>query len=160
MKVTTFISHQKNDTGTATAIAERLKITHGIGIYLDCFDNAAVDGPALANHLKNQMGKCNNLIAVVSEATKDSWWVPWEIGVASEKNYPLATYAVERTVLPGYLKIWPYLRNNSELDVYAKDVKAELSKPNMLSESAGIYIVRKAASDNFFTTVRRNLGQS
>lgn len=116
-----FISHQKADTGQAASIAKRLWVYHSIDSYLDVIDpESSTKGDQLGEHLRDEMGKCDQLMAVVSYATKGSWWVPWEIGVATEKDYPIATYAGERTPLPEYLKKWPYLQSDQDLDIYAR----------------------------------------
>jgi hypothetical protein len=119
MKV--FISHQRADTAAAEHVARRLYSHHGISSYLDVID-PYVNGSAesLADHIRTEMGKCTQLLAVVSHATLASQWVPWEVGVATEKNFPLATYTGTYTPPPEFLKKWPYLRSDTDLDAYAR----------------------------------------
>jgi hypothetical protein len=88
--VKVFVSHQKADSEIALAVAARLRVHHQIDSYLDVIDtNLALSGESLGEYLRAEMGKCTQLIAVVSASTKISWWVPWEIGIATEKNFPL-----------------------------------------------------------------------
>ncbi|MBB3918108.1 toll/interleukin-1 receptor domain-containing protein (plasmid) [Rhizobium bangladeshense] len=115
-----FVSHKKEDSGTASKVAERIK-TNGIATYLDVIDDAlASDGPELADHIRKRMSECDQLVAVLSTATKDSWWVPWEIGVASEKDFRIASYAEQYISLPSYLQKWPVLQTMSEVDLYCE----------------------------------------
>lgn len=105
------------------------------------------------------MGKCTQLLAVVSARTRESWWVPWEIGIATEKDYLLATYAGDDTYLPEYLRKWPYLSTMSELDEYArisKFAERQLSfRKSYLTESEA----RRNSTREFFTKLRASLGQ-
>ncbi|HYE33861.1 toll/interleukin-1 receptor domain-containing protein [Methylocaldum sp.] len=158
MKV--FISHQKVDSELAGGIAKRLHETHQIECYLDIIDpNASQAGDELGEHLRNELGKCTQLMAVVSENTKSSWWVPWEIGVATEKDYPIATFARDNTPLPEYLKKWPYLKTAADLDEYAKVTKTiantlKLRKSYLTEASA-----RRSSTQEFYRILRGTLGQ-
>ena len=74
-----FISHQSADATTARLLASRLKVHHSIDSYLDVIDPYINrSGEDLAAHIQEEMGKCTQLLAVVSEATKASQWVPWK----------------------------------------------------------------------------------
>ncbi|MBN8531023.1 MAG: toll/interleukin-1 receptor domain-containing protein [Alphaproteobacteria bacterium] len=153
MKPVTFISHKKEDASNAQKVYNILNAKHGISCYLDVLDEEAKDGPSLTDYLKDKLRTCNNLIAVVSTTTQASWWVPWEIGVASERNYPLATFAIQPATLPTFLKKWPYLSNDNDLDKYAQTIK-EFAAPLMESMA-----VQKSASKNFFETLNKRLGR-
>lgn len=128
MKV--FISHQKADSAKAAEIANRLRYYHSIDSYLDVIDPkiGTQEGPELAEHVRNQMDLCDSLLAVVSHDTAKSQWVPWEIGIATEKDFPLATYADTPLPLPEFLQKWPYIKSMSELDKYAYAVKQMLGR--------------------------------
>src|SRR4051812_11438146 len=120
-----FVSHQRADSSLAEWIAQRLSQGHQIPIYLDTIDpDAGQAGDALGEYVRSRLNDCTQLLAVVSTNTKTSWWVPWEIGIATERDYPIATFAGDRTTLPEYLRKWPYLRSDSELDEYARVSKA------------------------------------
>src|SRR6478735_11948042 len=115
-----FLSHQSADATTARYVARRLKDRHGIDSYLDVIDPyIGRPGEDLAAHIRAQMGRCTQLLAVVSESTKASQWVPWEIGVATEKDHPLATFSAGGALPPEFLRKWPYLRTDFDLDQYA-----------------------------------------
>lgn len=106
------------------------------------------------------MGKCDQLMAVVSQATKGSWWVPWEIGIATERDYPIATYAGDRTALPEYLKKWPYLQSDQDLDIYAKIAKQAHETYTNNKRALTEQVARKSARRLFNRMLRDRLGQS
>lgn len=119
-----FISHKKEDSETASRIAYRLRTFHQVDCYLDVFDpHAGKTGDDLGDYLRRVLQDCTELMAVVSQTTKESWWVPWEIGVAQEKERPITTFAGGHCVLPTYLKKWPYLKTVDELDIYIRVAK-------------------------------------
>jgi len=155
-----FLSHQKTDGPKAAEISARLRIYHGIESYLDVIDTQlGKTGPDLAAYLRREIGKCTHLLAVTSFATRESQWVPWEIGVATEKEYPLATFADYSSAIPEFLAAWPYLRTMIDVDAYARAAKSsnqtfELKKRTLTEASA-----RQESSTSFFETLRKDLNQ-
>jgi hypothetical protein len=161
MKV--FISHQKADSVLAGNISAYLRANHQIDSYLDLIDpNASQAVDQLGEYLRNEMGKCTQLMAVVSENTKGSWWVPWEIGVATEKDHPIATFAGDNAELPTYLKKWPYLKTNNDLDAYAKASKEAVSQFNSRRRTYATESIESAqhsSTQEFYRSIRESLGQ-
>ncbi len=155
-----FISHQHGDTDLAKEISIRLRSTHGIDIYLDVYDpDASATGDALGEHVRVQLGQCDQLLAVVSAKTAMSWWVPWEIGIATEKDRPIATYARDSAALPVYLKKWPYLTNTAALDRYAEVAKQTASKSELRKAYLAEASVRKDIVTDHYRRLRAALGQ-
>lgn len=156
-----FLSHQKQDSIIALEVKNHLKIRHGIDCYLDVIDPAIKSGEDIADHVRQEMNKCTQLLVIVSNATKLSWWVPWEIGVATEKDYPLATFGRD-VALPEYLMKWPYIKSLVDLDYYAS-VSKEASKKVVTSvfESASSrsQTYRSEATKYFYKTLREKLRQ-
>ncbi len=160
MKV--FISHQKADSKLAEKIATYLKTKHQMDYYLDIIDpDASKTGDRLGEYLRQVMGQCTQLLAVVSESTKSSWWVPWEIGVATEKDHPIATFAGDNTELPIYLKKWPYLKTTNDLDAYAKASGVALNEYNKRKSYAfeSISVAQHSSTQEFYRSLRVDLGQ-
>lgn len=119
-----FLSHKKEDSVIAAGIARKLE-AGGLSVYLDLIDNNIYkDGPDLADYLRNQLEACSQLLAVISPATTTSWWVPWEIGVATEKERFLASFIANGASVPEYLRKWPYLRTDNDLQLYIRQSKA------------------------------------
>lgn len=156
-----FLSHQSADSTTAAYVARRLKNFHDIDSYLDIIDPyIGRPGEDLAAHIRVQMGNCTQLLAVVSEATKASQWVPWEIGVATEKDFPLATYAASYALPPEFLRKWPYLRSDADIDQYALASKsAQSTFVRKRSASVNETIARGSSTREFYSVLRRGLGQ-
>ena len=159
MKV--FISHKKEDSDIAKAVEARLRVNHGIDSYVDVIDaKLARSGESLGEYLRTEMGNCTQLIAVVSASTKLSWWVPWEIGIATEKDFPLATFLGDGTTPPEYLQKWPYLRTLGDVDHYAvastdADRTFRVRKYTITEDSA-----RRVSTNDFFRSLRASLGQA
>ncbi|MCI1067416.1 toll/interleukin-1 receptor domain-containing protein [Stenotrophomonas maltophilia] len=156
-----FLSHQQTDSMLALRIQGHLKNHHDIDCYLDVIDHNFGNGEDIAAHVRKELARCTQLLAVVSNATKASWWVPWEIGVATEKDYPLATFGggIE---LPEYLTKWPYLKNISDLDKYAetsKEASKRVITANMESTSSRTATFRSEATEYFYKSLRAKLGQ-
>jgi hypothetical protein len=158
-----FLSHQKADERFSIETARRLSNEHGIDCYLDVIDpymNGRVED--LADHIRTSMSDCTQLLAIVSNATMASQWVPWEIGVATEKDFPLATYSADGRTPPEFLAKWPYLRSVADLDRYAVASKAATSGigMEMLKEAtASGARVRRSSTAKFYRTLRAELNQ-
>ncbi|EGJ7432059.1 toll/interleukin-1 receptor domain-containing protein [Pseudomonas aeruginosa] len=156
-----FLSHQQTDSALALRIQGHLKRNHNIDCYLDVIDPKFNNGEDIAAHVRKELDKCTQLLAVVSDATKASWWVPWEIGVATEKDFPLATFG-GNIELPDYLKKWPYLKSTSDLDIYAetsKEAAKRVLTASNESASSGTTVFRVDATRHFYKTLRAKLGQ-
>jgi len=148
-----FISHKGDDANIAERVARRVQ-HNGLGTYLDTIDDALLkDGPDLAEHLLKRMGECQQLIAVISTYTKTSWWVPWEIGVGSEKGFRMASFSDSHVALPSYLEKWPALHTERHIDLYcdySKQTEGVLTQRmrGMMNEERRLE-VRKTESIDF-----------
>ena len=113
-----FISYTRADSHLSQRVSDRIRM-NGLETYLDQVDDAIVkNGPDLADHLLGRMSECQQLVAVVSAETAKSWWVPWEIGVGSEKCFRMASYSESYVNLPSYLMKWPDLHSMEDIDLY------------------------------------------
>ena len=157
--VKVFISHQKADTDLSTRIAGRLKALHGIDSYLDAIDPFASQRiEDVAEHVRREMARCTQLLAVVSPATARSQWVPWEIGVATEKNFPLATFSGGNVPPPEFLRKWPYLRTDSDLDHYAQ-ISKKSERTYVSKRTINESVARTTSTKDFYSELRAALGQ-
>ncbi len=129
----TFISHKGDDMRLAEQVGDILN-EKGVYGYLDKWD-PEVDGdsPGLEIHIRDVIRETPSIIAVVTENTPLSWWVPFEIGVARETKSQIATflwvneYSSKVVVLPSYLKRWPILASNRELEMWAQELASSQS---------------------------------
>lgn len=126
-----FISHQKQDSVIASKLYYLLKKNY-IDAYLDIIDekNKYLEGEALTEHLKEIMNKSSDILVVMTENTSYSWWVPFEIGMAAQKNLRTVTYLESDIQLPDYLDYWPRLSKLEDIDIYL----ASLEKSKLLNE--------------------------
>lgn len=154
-----FISHQHADSTLAAQLAARLRVVHQIESYVDVIDPTIARGEDLANHIRSRMSGCTQLLAVISYSTRESQWVPWEIGVATEKDFPLATFSSTHSKPPEFLQKWPYLRTQDELDQYARASKSSRmifeSYKSLKSEAEA----RREGANSFYRALRTSLRQ-
>lgn len=155
-----FLSHKNEDAEIAGAIAYRLRNHHQIDVYLDVIDrNLDRSGPDLADYIRAEMSKCTQLLAVISSKTSSSQWVPWEIGVATEKEQPLASFVDPTATMPEFLRKWPYLRTMVDVDRYAAVSKdTRLVFEGSLRKSTAS-TARRTSFRDFHQTLKRELGQ-
>lgn len=116
MKV--FISHKNTDQAVALRIQTALKSLQ-VEAYLDLLDDITIDkGEALTQHIRTKLNECTDILVVLSENTKTSWWVPFEIGMAAQKDLPIVNYLQTGVALPDYLSYWPRLKTEADLAKY------------------------------------------
>lgn len=156
MKV--FISHQQKDAVAAKTVYDTLRY-NGVEAYLDLLDSALLkDGRQLTSHIVSKIGESTDVIAVVSDNTKESWWVPFEIGVATDKPRPIATYICGWVSLPEYLDFWPQLRTPSDINAYVRKRQGltyrYLDNTMNLFESIG---TRKERIADFYTALNSEI---
>lgn len=122
------ISHKLQDSATANLIAKELKEIK-VDCYLDVLDNSITEnGKELTNHIRANLNKCTDIIVVMSSITKFSQWVPFEVGMAAQKDMPTATFLKEDVSLPDYLQYWPRLKKSTDIREYVSarnDVERE-----------------------------------
>lgn len=159
-----FISYKTEDFLTAQTVKKAIEAHDDFKAYLDRIDDSLLkDDPELAEHLLRRIDECDQLLAVVSRVTVASWWVPWEIGVGSEKHYFLATFLRDKVPLPSYLGRWPVLRSTVDVPKYC-DLSRRMSKQRDLvvareSTTLGREAVSAHTATVFHARLRSALGQ-
>ena len=78
----TFLSHSSKDAEFLPAVIDLLE-KHGASVYCDLGDKRmpADPNPNTANIIKDQIRSSQRLVLFVTENSKDSKWVPWELGI-------------------------------------------------------------------------------
>jgi hypothetical protein len=109
-----FLSHKREDKEAAVRVANFLT-THRVTCYLAILDPAIQTTDDITSTLMVKVRGCTHLMAVVSEYTQKSWWVPFEVGVASELDRRITTFRLTAVPLPDFLTKWPILRNEQDL---------------------------------------------
>jgi TIR domain len=79
----TFLSHSTKDQELVIG-ALRVLERHGASVYLDKKDLALppYTSRQTAKILRDRIVQCSKFIVLASENSKDSRWVPWELGIA------------------------------------------------------------------------------
>lgn len=167
-----FISHTTRDDSLAQKVFLRLKHIHSIDCYIDDMDKELSKkrgNSQLTPLLVDRLRRCDTLLAVVSSNTKNSWWVPFEIGTAREMPRVITSYTSLRDqplydgqdALPEYLLEWPRLRSDNDIDIFAREyklksflVESSTGRVKTAGTYAGIQDVR-----NFESSIMRSLGQ-
>lgn len=78
-----FLSHSSKDEQKLPYVIEFLE-NYGVKVYIDKNDPRLpkVTSSETARMLKENIKKCKKFILLVSENSKDSRWIPWELGLA------------------------------------------------------------------------------
>lgn len=149
-----FISHKSADKHSALQIAEYMKV-RGVPSYVDVLDPQLQTTDDITSVIVSRVRQCSHLMAVTSAQTVSSWWVPFEIGVATDQDRRICTFALESTTLPDYLKKWPVLKTTAHLDQFMDLYKRDSTVA--LNESMAARTVTTA--ENFHRTLKSRLGQ-
>ena len=115
-----FISHRTADDDKAQALAYRLYTKHSIKCYVDHFDPEARTTREITDIIVGRINICTHLMALVTNATVGSWWVPFEIGVARQGDRRITTYDASTVKLPEFLTEWPVMTTEAHLDLFAE----------------------------------------
>ncbi len=87
-----FVSHRSGDDDVAEEVARCVR-SYGLTAWVDSDHlHASDDGPQMASKIKRVIERSYCLMAVVTQATESSWWVPFEIGIASDMDRFLSSY--------------------------------------------------------------------
>ncbi|WP_144597298.1 toll/interleukin-1 receptor domain-containing protein [Bacillus cereus] len=159
-----FISHISIDKNTAIEIGEYIKRS-GFDIYLDIYDRGLQDAVANDNHeaivrsIERGIAYSTDILCLVSNETKNSWWVPYEIGFAkSQTNNERSNQSTISTLLlkevdyiPSYLVVTNVLEGIKSLNEYLRELskrEAVLQKsmqtiPNVVEYYAVVHPLQK-----------------
>lgn len=116
MKV--FISHKNEDSAQAVVLQTAFE-KNGVTSYLDVLDSSIDSGgKSLTDHIKENLNTCTDIIVIMTDNTKYSWWVPFEIGMSAQVDMPTASFLKSDVILPSYLSYWPRLKTAADVDKY------------------------------------------
>ncbi len=82
-------------------------------------------------------------MALISDNTKESWWVPYEIGYAKHAEKKIASLRLKKNLdgFPDYLKIEPCLDNVDDLKQYIMNaIKRKSRYGSLFTENCNIEI--------------------
>ena len=151
-----FISHKQEDSDTANRLASELR-SLGIPYYLDILDSTVTtSGKALTEHIKSNLNDCTDIIVIMSEATRFSQWVPFEVGMSAQNDMPTATFLKSNVSLPEFLEYWPRLKYPSDIAKYVstrREVQDEYVRYDMAQTT-------KSQTERFYDLVNKALAVS
>lgn len=152
-----FISHKQEDGVIAARLGEKFK-AYNIDTYLDLIDDTiSRDGKTLTEHIRKSLNACTDIIVVMSEKTKFSQWVPFEVGMSAQKDMPTVTFMVEDVELPEFLDYWPSLKHFSDVEKYLK-AKSIASINESHNRGNGMYgFISMPPTDYFYKTLKEML---
>eukprot|EP01030_Chromulinospumella_sphaerica_P024943 gene24943-25054_t len=120
------------DRAYAININTRL-IQANIKTYLDVLDAESQTTDDITGVITRNISECTHLLAVVSEKTALSWWVPFEIGEATITNRRICSFKTGPTELPLYLDKWPKLSSERDIEFFIDAYRNELAVKRSMS---------------------------
>ena len=121
-KVCVFISHKKEDQDIAIELGKYLTEQLDVDIYLDLFDPELREAVSVENDSKivasiiNGLKLSQVLLCIITDKTRLSWWVPYEIGMADNAGVKIASIKTKNIDdFPSFLKTKTALNNLTEL---------------------------------------------
>lgn len=127
-----FISYRHMDRPQAMAINAQL-MQANIKTYLDVLDPESQTTDDITGVITRNITECTHLLAVVSEKTALSWWVPFEIGEATISNRRICSFRTGPAKLPEYLDKWPKLSTASDLNFFIDAYREEVSSKRSMT---------------------------
>lgn len=152
-----FISHKQEDALMANQMASELSTIH-VDYYLDLLDpSVAQSGRELTNHIRKNLNNCTDIIVVMSEITRYSQWVPFEVGMAAQLDMPTATFLKDNVLLPDFLQYWSRLKKPADIRKYVtarNDVDQEYRVYRSIYETT---TYQKRKTERFYDVLKQRL---
>ena len=104
----TFLSHSSKDQGLLPGVIRTLE-AHGATVYIDKKDPALppYTSKDTAATLKQRIGQSRKFVLLATENSKNSTWVPWELGLADSKK-GLSNVAIVPAVEDWSITAWTH----------------------------------------------------
>lgn len=99
------------------------------------------------------------MMAVISNFTQGSWWVPFEIGVASEADRRITSYRLRYAELPQFLSKWPILKDQYDLAKFVQKYKEDALVSIHEGQAYRAEMAKVQTADQFHRELKRDLGQ-
>ncbi len=123
-----FISHKNENKNKAYILRDYIKQL-GINTFLDSDDKHLQENVESKNNkgiveaIEMGVEKATALLCLISNVTKFSWWVPYELGLAKAHGKEMVAVILEKLedALPEYLTILDSLSSEIEFESYMED---------------------------------------
>ena len=153
-----FVSHISSDIKAAIEIGKYVK-SFGIDIYLDVEDQDLQKAAQDQNHalitefIDAGIFSSTDLLVIISEATKASWWVPYEIGFGKAQQLTLGALPLKSVRLPSYLKLAKTISGFKSLDTYLEKIAlrgagSDILKKTIVEMAFGSSSLKKIAGNH------------
>ena len=152
-QIDVFVSHKSDDEDKAKEVAACID-SYGLRPWLDVTDlRDEEDDEAMVDRIEAAITRSLCLMAVVTDVTNESWWVPFEIGLAYDMDKQLASYCEEQqdVEIPSFLWRWPLVQDHDDLHEWCDKMKL-MKSDKYLTEAATL-----AATIGEKTVYRRSL---
>lgn len=120
----TFLSHSSRDTEVLPAVIRVLE-NHGASVYVDKKDESLppYTSRETAQILRTRIIQCSKFVLFATKNSKDSKWVPWELGVSDGYKRPSNV-----AVFPGVDAVWETSWTEQEyLGIYDRIIWGDLN---------------------------------
>ena len=156
MKV--FISHKNEDMELADECANISK-EKGFDIYLDKYDPYINESQDRAKRIESKIESSTDLLVIITENTKSSWWVPFEIGLSTANDIRIVSLVCKNAPeLPSFIRKWPIIDTEKKWKIYLKQL--EKDKNQLLTESRNLRKSMGLESVNFSENKLQNMRKS
>ena len=93
----------------------------------------------MVDRIEAAISRSTSLMAVVTDVTNESWWVPFEIGLAYDMDKQLASYCEEQdgVEIPSFLWRWPLVQDHDDLHEWCNKMKV-MKSDKYLTEAASL----------------------
>ncbi len=139
-----FVSHQSHDKRMAREIARTL-LALGVDIYFDESDftlqaaSKIGNDKAIVECIDKGVSLCTHLLGVITLNTKQSWWVPYEIGSARARGMECA-HVIHKHIqaLPSFIKVEKVIIDSWDLSKWVATISGrshEILKESIATRS-------------------------
>lgn len=153
-----FLSHISIDKEQVQSIANYIMEKADIDIYLDIHDEelqkAVREGnpDKITNLIESGISQSSHAMCLISDKTKDSWWVPYELGYAKKSEKKISSLKLKGNVeLPDFLKVGKIIKGIQSLNEYIEKIISEHKETNIYSsinESLESYLADEHPLEN------------
>jgi hypothetical protein len=152
-----FISHKREDADMAQAVADTL-VEMNVDVWLDLDElklpppKTAADHLELTEAIETGLQSSTHLLALITPRTRDSWWVPFEIGSCRALRKGLA-FLLHRDVpnLPSYMVVGDKLIDKDSLCLWAEKLAKQ---PGTVSVLASVQMNKLTNIDKYLLKQR------
>jgi hypothetical protein len=158
-----FISYRHMDRAHAININARL-MQANITTYLDVLDPESQTTDDITGVITRNISECTHLLAVVSDKTAMSWWVPFEIGEATITNRRICSFKTGPAELPLYLDKWPKLTSAKDIDFFIDAYRNEVTLKRSMSfesinGSESVRSTNRSNADRFHSDLKSRISR-